>query len=156
MVNICSCEGLMKRISLIVRSCWYWLELPVSVRYQRKDPQGVNTVLSSANSWQKKSFIFEPFYLILTKRSNSIISMIINIREGGSQGWPVTCEGLLAKQTGCSLVCSLLFTTLLKPSVSYSKRKKAFSQKKASVPCKTESSVRHTRVRFCLTKPIKH
>lgn len=57
-----------------------------------------------------------------------------------------------------SLVCYLSFTTVLKPSVNFSKSKNAMSQKmpwQVWVPWKTESLLRHPKAGFFLTKLIE-
>lgn len=56
------------------------------------------------------------------------------------------------------LVCYLSFTNVLKPSVNISKSKNAMSQKmpwQVSVPCKTESSLRHPKAGFFLAALIE-
>lgn len=52
---LCSCEERLRRISLFLiqgPAATDWSFLCLWSNSQRKDPQGVNAVLSSANSWQ--------------------------------------------------------------------------------------------------------
>lgn len=102
-------------------------------------------------------FIFDPFYLILTKKEWGLFAWSkiseITVLKNDLYGRSVD----KTNQLFC-LVCYLSFTTVLKPSVNFSKSKNAMSQKmprQVPAPCKTKSLLRHPKAGFFLATLIE-